>query len=66
MKYGTLVTLCVYGVSGLWTHLQEVLRKRRDGGRADWIEVANTVLDVIYHVVLTWMSLQIPGVWSTT
>lgn len=63
---GTLVTLYVYGVSGLWTHTQEVVRKRREGGKTDWVEMCNIILDVIYHVVLTWMSLQIPGVWSTT
>ena len=61
---GTLVTLYIYGFSGLWTHTQEVMRKRREDGRVDWIEVGNIVLDVVYHVVLTWMSLQIPGVWS--
>ncbi|MFV0375345.1 DUF6790 family protein [Microbacterium sp.] len=61
---GTLVTLYVYGLSGLWTHTQEVVRKRRETGKTDLIEVGNIVLDVIYHLVLTWMSLQIPGVWS--
>ncbi len=61
---GTLVTLYIYGLSGLWTHTLEILRKRRETGRTDMIEVANIVLDVVYHVVLTWMSLQIPGVWS--
>lgn len=61
---GTLVTLYVYGLSGLWTHTQEVLRKRQAGGGTDWVEVGNIVLDVIYHLALTWMSLQIPGVWS--
>ena len=62
----TLVTLYVYGFSGLWTHTQEVVRKRREGGGTEWIEVGNIVLDVVYHLVLTWMSLQIPGVWSTS
>ena len=61
-----LITLYIYGVSGLWTHTLEVIRKRRERGTTDWIEIANIVLDVIYHVVLTWMSLQIPGVWSLT
>ncbi|WP_125774082.1 DUF6790 family protein [Antribacter gilvus] len=61
---GTLVTLYIYGLSGLWTHTQEIVRKRREGGKTDWVEVSNIVLDVVYHVVLTWMSLQIPGIWS--
>ena len=60
----TMVTLYVYGVSGLWTHRLEVVRKRRLEGRTDMVELGNMVLDVVYHGVLTWMSLQIPGVWS--
>ena len=60
----TLITLYIYGASGLWTHTQEVVRKHRENGTTDWIEIGNIVLDVIYHVVLTWMSLLIPGVWS--
>ena len=59
-----LVTLYIYGLSGLCTHTQEVLRKRREKSVTDWVEIGNIVLDVIYHVVLTWMSLMIPGVWS--
>jgi len=59
-----LITLYIYGASGLWTHTQEVVRKHRENGTTDWIEIGNIVLDVIYHVVLTWMSLLIPGVWS--
>ncbi|WP_025273139.1 DUF6790 family protein [Haloglycomyces albus] len=61
---GVLVTLYIYGLSGLWTHTQEIMRKRREEGRIDWVEVSAIVLDVVYHLVLTWMSLQIPGVWS--
>ena len=60
---GVLVTLYIYGASGLWTHTQEILRKHKETGRTDGIELFNIVLDVIYHLVLTWMSLQIPGVW---
>lgn len=61
---GTLVTLYIYGLSGLWTHTQEVLKKRKETGRTDKVEVANIILDVVYHLALTWLSLQIPGVWS--
>lgn len=61
---GTLVTLYIYGISGLWTHTLEIRRKRAETGKTDWIEVSNIVLDVVYHLVLTWMSLQIPGIWS--
>lgn len=60
---GTLVALYIYGLSGLWTHTQEILRKRKETGKTDAIELSNIILDVIYHLVLTWMSLQIPGIW---
>ncbi|WIY83738.1 DUF6790 family protein [Propionimicrobium sp. PCR01-08-3] len=61
---GTLVTLYIYGISGLWTHTQEIVRKRKQTGKTDGVGLFNIILDVIYHLVLTWMSLQIPGVWS--
>ncbi|THV24617.1 DUF6790 family protein [Glycomyces paridis] len=61
---GTLVTLYIYGLSGLWTHTQEIMRKRKEDGKTDWVETSNIVLDVVYHLVLTWMSLQIPGIWA--
>ncbi|WP_010533491.1 DUF6790 family protein [Brachybacterium squillarum] len=59
-----LITMYIYGASGLWTHTLEVRRKHRETGRWDRIEISNMVLDVVYHVVLTVMSLQIPGVWE--
>lgn len=52
------------GLSGLWTHAQELVRKRKEEERTDWTELGNLILDAIYHLILTWMSLQIPGVWS--
>ncbi|WP_030160862.1 DUF6790 family protein [Glycomyces sp. NRRL B-16210] len=61
---GTLVTLYIYGLSGLWTHTMELRRKRKEEGRTDRGELIAIIMDVVYHVVLTWMSLQIPGVWS--
>jgi hypothetical protein len=60
----TLVTLYIYGLSGLWTHTQEIWRTHRRTGKIAWVEFGNIVLDIVYHVVLTVMSLQIPGVWS--
>ena len=57
---GTLVTLYIYGISGLCTHTMELKKK----AKVDKIEVANIILDVIYHVVLTIMSLYVPGVWK--
>jgi len=57
---GTLITLYIYGASGLWTHTAELIRQKR----ADKIEIANIILDVIYHITLTVLSLYVPGVWG--
>jgi len=56
---GTLITMYIYGASGLWTHTQEMMKK----GKFDAIEFANIVLDIIYHVVITIMLFQVPGVF---
>lgn len=56
---GTLITLYIYGISGLWTHSLELKKK----GKADPIEIANIILDVIYHVGLTILSFYVPGMW---
>lgn len=61
---GTLVTLYIFGFSGLWTHTMELRRKRKEEGRTDWGELTAIIMDVVYHAVLTWMSLQVSGVWS--
>lgn len=61
---GTLVTLYVYGFSGLWAHTLEIRRKQKEEGRLDRVETANIVLDVVYHGVLPWISVQVPVVWS--
>ncbi|MBM7411143.1 hypothetical protein JOE38_000966 [Clavibacter michiganensis] len=60
---GVLVTLYIYGLSGLWTHSQEIIRHYRKTRTVAKGELFNIVLDIVYHLVLTWMSLQIPGIW---
>ena len=45
-------------------HTEEGVQKYRNDGTTAWREIGTIVLDVIYHVVLTWMSLLIPSVWS--
>lgn len=57
--FGTLVTLYIYGISGLWSHAAEMKRKQ-----VNWIDVGNIIFDVIYHVGLTILLLQIPSVWT--
>ncbi|RCX18751.1 hypothetical protein DFR58_10420 [Anaerobacterium chartisolvens] len=57
---GTLVTLYMYGISGLWTHTAEVIKSEVKSKT----EIANIILDVIYHVVITILLLQVPGVWG--
>ena len=53
-----------YGSNGLQARAEEGVWKHRSNGTTDWVEIGTIVRDVIYHVVLTWMSLLIPGVWS--
>lgn len=57
---GTLVTLYIYGISGLYTHTAEMVRKKK----YDAVEIANIVMDIIYHVALTVLSVYVPGVWN--
>lgn len=57
--FGTLVTLYIYGISGLWSHTAEMKRKGTNP-----IDTWNIILDVIYHIVLTVLLLQIPSVWN--
>lgn len=60
---GVLDILYIDGLSGLWTHTQELLRKRKETRNVAGVELFNLVLDIVSHWVLTWMSLQIPGIW---
>ena len=60
---GVLDTLYIDGLSGLWTHTQELLRMRKETRNVAGVELFNLVLDIVSHWVLTWMSLQIPGIW---
>ena len=57
---GTLVTLYVYGASGLWSHAGLMIQNKK----ADKVEIANIVLDIVYHAALTVLILQIPSVWA--
>lgn len=57
---GTLVTLYFYGLSGLWTHSMMLMKD----DKIDKVELTNIILDIIYHVVLTIISLNVVGMWS--
>jgi hypothetical protein len=54
----TLVTLYIYGISGLWSHIAQMKRTKPNA-----TDISNFVLDIVYHVVLTILLLQVPGVW---
>lgn len=56
---GTLVTLYIYGISGLWSHTAEMKRKKVNA-----IDVGNIIFDIIYHAALTVLLFQIPSVWA--
>lgn len=56
---GTLITLYIYGISGLWSHVAEMKRKKVNA-----IDTWNIILDIIYHIVLTILLFQVPSVWK--
>ena len=50
---GTLVSMYIYGVSGLWSHIAEMKRQ----GKATVNDVGNLIIDVIYQIMLTVLSV---------
>lgn len=61
---GTLVSLYMYGISGLWTHGMELMKKKRETNELNPTEFWSIVFDIIYHVALTLISFKVPNVWS--
>lgn len=57
---GTLFTMYIYGVSGLWSHIAEMKRQKK----VTAMDLGNIVVDVLYQVTLTVLSLQVSGVWN--
>ena len=57
---GTLVSMYIYGVSGLWAHIAEMKRQ----GKATVNDVGNLIIDVIYQIMLTVLSVYAGGIWG--
>ncbi len=56
---GTVVSMYMYGIGGLWTHFHEM----KVNHKADLNSIANLVMDVAYQVFLTVLTIQIGGLW---
>ena len=57
---GTLVSMYIYGVSSLWSHIAEMKRQ----GKATVNDVGNLIIDVIYQIMLTVLSVYAGGIWG--
>lgn len=57
---GTLVSMYIYGVSGLWSHVAEMKRQ----GKATVNDIGNLIIDVIYQILLTVLSVYAGGIWG--
>ncbi len=56
---GTLVSMYIYGVSGLWSHFAEMKRQ----GMATKNDVGNIIIDVIYQILLTVLYIYARKTW---
>lgn len=56
---GVLVTMYIYGLSGLWSHIHEMIRKKK----LIFNDVGNIVLDVLYQTFITLLSIWAGGIW---
>lgn len=56
---GTLCTMYIYGISGLWSHYNVM----KMNGKADAESIANIIMDIAYQAFLTILSVKVGGVW---
>lgn len=57
---GVLVSMYMYGLSGLWSHTSIMIKNKK----VDFDSVGNLVMDVAYQSFLTVLSIWAGGVWS--
>jgi hypothetical protein len=55
-----LVNMYMYGLSGFWTHTGEMIRLKK----ADPIHIGNLIMDILYQLFITLMSIWAGGIWS--
>lgn len=58
----TLVNMYMYGLSGFWTHTQEMIQNKK----LDTSNVANLIMNLIYQSFITVLSLLAGDIWITT
>jgi hypothetical protein len=55
----TLVNMYLYGLSGFWTHGQEMIRNKK----FDASNVCNTIMNICYQLFITILSIYAGGIW---
>lgn len=55
----TLINMYIYGLSGFWTHTQEML----ENGKADASNVGNIIMNFFYQLFITLLSIFAGGIW---
>ncbi|SFS02382.1 DUF6790 family protein [Anaeromicropila populeti] len=56
---GTIVTMYIYGISGLFCHTQLMVQNKK----IDAPNVANLIMDVAYQAFITMLSIYAGGIW---
>lgn len=57
----TIVNMYLYGLSGFWTHTQEMLKNKKP----DMSNVCNLIMNAFYQAFLTVLSIWSGGIWVT-
>ena len=55
----TLVNMYMYGLSGFWTHTQEMV----ENGKADMSNICNSIMNFLYQLFITVLSIYVGGIW---
>lgn len=55
----TLVNMYMYGLSGLWTHTQEMVKNKKP----DLSNVSNLIMNALYQAFITLLSIWIGDIW---
>ena len=56
---GVLVTMYIYGLSGLWSHTYVMIKNKK----ADADSIGNLIMDVVYQTFITVLSIMAGGIW---
>lgn len=57
---GVIVSMYIYGISGLWSHVNEMKRKNN---MKDISSISNIIMDILYQAFITVLSLLAGGIW---